>query len=277
MKTGVDLARNEVEEIEWMRQNTPTLFPWVNQCGDGSEWLARAGTPYAVPEIYSVTGGPGKNATQMAQAQLAGYDAWIGKSQRFGLSQIQFFRFFQRMRDNHRGLLLSHHNVEYNPKTASGLLSNANVVMLCDTTGLTHWPLVGIGDGGDVPNLHSESLTRFQAYVQQPPPTANCNCAELPPSFLGSILRGLNHNSAGWSGLLLQVLCRCVRRQGHHVVLLGPSALELYCEWRRRREDRHLPSASLQNFPPTLPQTLIDVLKFAELSCCRLSKTSTAG
>lgn len=35
----------------------------------------------------------------MAQAQLAGYDTWIGKSQRFGL---------------------------------------------------THWPLVGIGDGGDV-------------------------------------------------------------------------------------------------------------------------------
>ena len=85
----------------------------MNQCGDGSEWLARAGTPYAVPELYSVTGGPGKNATQMAQAQLAGYDAWIGKSERFGLK---------------------------------------------------HWPLVGIGDGGDVSNLHSESLVRFQAY-----------------------------------------------------------------------------------------------------------------
>ena len=26
---GVDLARNEVEEIEWMRENTPTLFPWL--------------------------------------------------------------------------------------------------------------------------------------------------------------------------------------------------------------------------------------------------------
>lgn len=111
---GVDLALNEVNEIEWMRAHTPTIFPWVNQCGDGSEWLARAGTPFAVPELYSVTGGPGKNATRMAQAQLAGYAAWIGKSQRFGL---------------------------------------------------THWPLVGIGDGGDVPNLHSESLVRFQAYA----------------------------------------------------------------------------------------------------------------
>ena len=46
---GVDLARNEIEEIEWMLANTPSLFPWVNQCGDGSEWIARAGTPYAVP------------------------------------------------------------------------------------------------------------------------------------------------------------------------------------------------------------------------------------
>lgn len=62
---GVDLARNEIQEIEWMRENTPELFPWVNQCGDGSEWIARAGTPYAVPELYSVKG-PGGNASAMS-------------------------------------------------------------------------------------------------------------------------------------------------------------------------------------------------------------------
>lgn len=109
---GVDLARNEIEEIEWMRANTPSLFPWVNQCGDGTEWVARAGSPYAVPELYSVKGTSG-NAIAMAQAQLGGYESWIGKSQRFGL---------------------------------------------------THWPLVGIGDGGGIPNINSTSLTRFQAY-----------------------------------------------------------------------------------------------------------------
>lgn len=109
---GVDLARNEIEEVQWMRANTPSLFPWINQCGDGSEWLARAGTPYSMPELYSVNGETA-NATTMAQAQLGGYDAWIGKSQRFGL---------------------------------------------------THWPLVGIGDGGDIKVINSTSLVRFQAY-----------------------------------------------------------------------------------------------------------------
>ena len=95
-----------------MRANTPTLFPWVNQCGDGTEWVARAGSPYAVPELYSVKGTSG-DAIAMAQAQLGGYESWIGKSQRFGL---------------------------------------------------THWPLVGVGDGGGIPNINSTSLTRFQAY-----------------------------------------------------------------------------------------------------------------
>ena len=85
---GVDLAHNEIQEIEWMRKHTPTLFPWVNQCGDGTEWLARAGTPYAVPELYSVAGTSG-NATAMAMAQLGGYDSWIGESQRFGKLEIK--------------------------------------------------------------------------------------------------------------------------------------------------------------------------------------------
>jgi hypothetical protein len=30
---GVDLAKNEIDEIAWMRENTPELLPWVNQCG----------------------------------------------------------------------------------------------------------------------------------------------------------------------------------------------------------------------------------------------------
>ena len=31
-------------------------------------------------------------------------------------------------------------------------------------TGLTHWPLVGIGDGGAIHDINSSSLARFQAY-----------------------------------------------------------------------------------------------------------------
>ena len=85
---GVDLARNEIEEIEWMIDNTPSLFPWVNQCGDGSEWIARAGTPYAVPELYSVnikTTGTDAQAEAQCANQISGYDSWYAKGARFGL------------------------------------------------------------------------------------------------------------------------------------------------------------------------------------------------
>eukprot|EP00939_MAST-03C_sp_MAST-3C-sp1_P000606 g606.t1 len=81
---GVDLAKNEIEEIQWMRENTPALFPWVNQCGDGTPWLARAGTPYAVPELYSVKG-PGGDANAMASALLGSFDDWTSKSDRYDL------------------------------------------------------------------------------------------------------------------------------------------------------------------------------------------------
>jgi hypothetical protein len=81
---GVDLALNELQEIEWMRANTPELFPWVNQCGDGSEWLARAGTPYAVPELYAVRG-PGGDADAMAAGLLATFDTWGERAARYGL------------------------------------------------------------------------------------------------------------------------------------------------------------------------------------------------
>ena len=85
---GVDMARNEVEEVEWMLDNTPELLPWVNQCGDGTEWLARAGTPYAVPELYSVNPPVGANVSTVEKqcaAQLDGYESWTVKSGRFGL------------------------------------------------------------------------------------------------------------------------------------------------------------------------------------------------
>ena len=121
-----------------MRKHTPSLFPWVNQCGDGTEWLARAGTPYAVPELYSVAGTSG-NATAMAMAQLGGYDSWIGESQRFGKLKIKLHvHCFAELR---RGI----------PAMLVG-------------TGLTHWPLVGIGDGGSIHDINSSSLARFQAY-----------------------------------------------------------------------------------------------------------------
>ena len=88
---GVDMARNEVEEVEWMIENTPELLPWVNQCGDGSEWLARAGTPYAVPELYSVNPPANANVSTVEKqcaAQLGGYESWTVKSGRFGLQNF---------------------------------------------------------------------------------------------------------------------------------------------------------------------------------------------
>jgi len=89
---GVDLARNEIEETEWMLEHTPELLPWSNQCDDpsicdGSEWLARAGTPYMVPELYAVKG-PGGDAVAMSQAQLALYDSWQDKGNRFGMDHF---------------------------------------------------------------------------------------------------------------------------------------------------------------------------------------------
>eukprot|EP00041_Stephanoeca_diplocostata_P035753 m.1273087 g.1273087 ORF g.1273087 m.1273087 type:complete len:991 (+) comp24751_c0_seq59:115-3087(+) len=115
---GADLVMNEVAETQWMVANTPSLFPWINQCADGSEWLARAGTPYAVPELYSIQSHPGVTgrpaAVAMAQQQLGTYRTWIRDSLRFGL---QF------------------------------------------------WPLLGVGDGGDVVDLVSSSLARFQAFA----------------------------------------------------------------------------------------------------------------
>ena len=44
---AVDLAQEDLDSIAWMREHTPQLWPWLNQCSDGTEWLARAGTPYA--------------------------------------------------------------------------------------------------------------------------------------------------------------------------------------------------------------------------------------
>lgn len=52
---GVDLAANEVAvRNQWMAKHAPELLAWVNQCGEGSEWLARARTLFAVPELYAV-------------------------------------------------------------------------------------------------------------------------------------------------------------------------------------------------------------------------------
>lgn len=88
---GVGLARNELEEIAWMREHTPTLFPWVNSCGDATEWLARAGTPFVLPEQYTDTYGatPTGNGTALARrlaaAQLFGFDVWGSRARRFGL------------------------------------------------------------------------------------------------------------------------------------------------------------------------------------------------
>ena len=55
---SVDLHANELEALEWMRSHTPQVLPWINQIGDPSmtSWPARAGYPYAMPELYQVTG-----------------------------------------------------------------------------------------------------------------------------------------------------------------------------------------------------------------------------
>ena len=88
---GVDLHASERAEIEWMRQHTPELFPWVNSCcdygrGKGHPYLAQAGAPYAMPEIYRV-GGTG-NATELAASLLQEYEAWVLQNQRF---RLKFF------------------------------------------------------------------------------------------------------------------------------------------------------------------------------------------
>eukprot|EP00966_Prymnesium_polylepis_P161745 3738584-Prymnesium_polylepis.1 len=81
-----DLNENEVEAIRWMKANTPQLYPWINQCADSSEWVARAGTPYATPELYHVAEAGGwvlnesasapAKAYEFARDQLASYVNW---------------------------------------------------------------------------------------------------------------------------------------------------------------------------------------------------------
>lgn len=88
---AVDLHASERAEIEWLRQHIPELMPWANSCcdygrGKGHPYLAQAGAPYAMPEIYRVSSQG--NATQMAASLLQEYEGWTLQNQRFGL---QFF------------------------------------------------------------------------------------------------------------------------------------------------------------------------------------------
>ena len=48
---GADLSE-EIEIAAWMRENTPTLMPWANQCADGSEWLAQL-VQFSVPKFIN--------------------------------------------------------------------------------------------------------------------------------------------------------------------------------------------------------------------------------
>ena len=90
---GADLSSEEIEMVAWMRDNTPELMPWANQCADGSEWLARAGVQFNVPEIYAIDDRlhltpkrpKPKNATLMCAQQVAGYDNMRDRSDRWGL------------------------------------------------------------------------------------------------------------------------------------------------------------------------------------------------
>jgi hypothetical protein len=48
---GVDLASDEVAMAQWMRNATPQLVPYVNECQNGAEWLPRSRIPWYVPEL----------------------------------------------------------------------------------------------------------------------------------------------------------------------------------------------------------------------------------
>ena len=53
-----DMEGNELNAMAAIKRKTPEIFPWVNQIMDPSHtaWLARAGFPYIMPELYSMTG-----------------------------------------------------------------------------------------------------------------------------------------------------------------------------------------------------------------------------
>ena len=131
---GTDLSLNEVEEAQWMVKHTPELIPWLNQCGGGSEWWARAGVPLEVPEIYycQLSG----DAVGMARNQLGGYDEVRDESNRFGFVPWPLF------------------NV--GDASAPEAAGDAAVASSVD---------VGAAVGSGFMRLESISLTRFQPYA----------------------------------------------------------------------------------------------------------------
>jgi chondroitin AC lyase len=181
---GVTLARNELEEIAWMVEHTPTLFPWVNSCGDGAEWLARAGTPFAVVEQYTDTYGAkppsGGNGTALAErlagAQLAGFDVWGGKALRFGLVNWPMIG-------------------DVSP-TSAGQLNSSSMLRI------QAYGAVAFGAKGIFWYSWGQALWQFEPHA--PGPTAIYPVVAEVNARLGGQGEGVQEGGAGWAAEILQ-------------------------------------------------------------------------
>ena len=79
-----DMEGNELNAMAAIKRKTPEIFPWVNQIMDPSHtaWLARAGFPYIMPELYSMTGMG--MAAEQAQMLLGDLEVWGRTGERYG-------------------------------------------------------------------------------------------------------------------------------------------------------------------------------------------------
>ena len=63
----------------------------MNEAGPGADWLARAGSPWLVPEQYpqrAADNGQAPDPDGEARSQLMNFDAWQGRAMRFGLAHM---------------------------------------------------------------------------------------------------------------------------------------------------------------------------------------------
>ena len=86
----VDLASQEMEMMTWMRANTPTLIPIVNQAQDGAVWLVRAGGTMNRPELYGINRN-NEPLLNQAQTLLRQFDQEKDLSDRYGLDFYPLF------------------------------------------------------------------------------------------------------------------------------------------------------------------------------------------
>ena len=81
---GQDLHGGDLSSIAWMRRHTPEVLPWINQHLDPSAtaWPARAGAPFAMPELYDIDGS--RAAADQARNLLGSLESWYSHATRAG-------------------------------------------------------------------------------------------------------------------------------------------------------------------------------------------------